>query len=526
MVAPLVLVIGVLYMGQYRENLIRAELATLQMQAQLFAGAIAEGSIRPVQKGRPFLFARPEEIEVMIPERARRMVRRMGETTTNRTRLFNTQGTLTADSQQLAEPAETAALPASSPRQNSLSHVLTRRLTALMEYVPSKTKLPPYPHTASEKISFYPNADAALKGHMQATAWQNNEGKVILTAAAPVQKAKQLMGAVLLTREGRSIEAAMIEVRSDVLTAFGVALGLTIFLSLYLSGMIVRPLRRLARASEAIRLGKNRTIDIPNLDHRNDEIGELASSLRAMTQALWDRMDMIESFAADVSHEIKNPLTSLRSAVETAVRLDDPEKRNRLMAIILHDVQRLDRLISDISNASRLDAELSRDEMRTVDLGRLLQQLADAHRKPMDRGDEEDSENSRIVLNMPVDRPVTVRGNETRLAQVFENLISNALSFSPADESVIVSVGPGKHQVVVTVEDRGPGIPENKLDTIFQRFYTERPKHESYGKHSGLGLSIARQIVETLGGQIFAGNVRDAEGAVVGARFTVILDAA
>jgi two-component system sensor histidine kinase ChvG len=238
-----------------------------------------------------------------------------------------------------------------------------------------------------------------------------------------------------------------------------------------------------------------------------------------MTQALWDRMDSIEHFAADVAHEIKNPLTSLRSAVETVARVKTPQDRDRLMEIILHDVQRLDRLISDISNASRLDAELSRDEMGRVDLRHLLESLA-TFQRPLLQG----SENGAVALKLPAGE-IVVRGNEGRLGQVFENLITNALSFSP-NKAVVVAVTLEKRLVIVSVEDEGPGIPESKLETIFERFYTERPKHEDYGQHSGLGLSIAKQIVNAHGGEIFAENRYDASRRVIGARFVVVLEAA
>jgi two-component system sensor histidine kinase ChvG len=243
-----------------------------------------------------------------------------------------------------------------------------------------------------------------------------------------------------------------------------------------------------------------------------------------MTYALFNRMDTIERFAADVAHEIKNPLTSLRSAVETVTRIKDEDNRKKLMDIIQHDVQRLDRLISDISSASRLDAELSRDEMSKVELAPLMYRLRDAYKKPLKRGsDDRDGDDTRIVLDMPESTGLTIKGNTDRLAQVFGNLLSNALSFSPDDGRVIVRVQIQNDTIVVQVDDQGPGIPENKLQTIFERFYTERPQHESYGEHSGLGLSISKQIVEAHGGQIWAENLRDDQGNIKGARFNVAL---
>lgn len=529
MIAPLVLVMGLLYLGQYRDSLINAELETLKAQSQLFAGAIAEGAIKPAEKGRPFLFARPEEIEVLVPELARRMVRRLGETTESRTRLFNISGTLIGDSRLLTGPGGVVQVTPLAPptEQFTVSAALAYLGTRVLEAMPIKSKLPLYPESSSNQITAYPDAARALQGYVSTSVWQTAKGRILMTAAAPVQKSSQTMGVVMLARDGKEIEKAMVSVRFDVLTVFLGALSITIFLSIYLAGVIGRPLKKLANAAEAIRQGKGRHIDIPDLTHRGDEIGELSQALRDMTSALWERMDSIEGFAADVAHELKNPLTSLRSAVETVAKIKNARDRERLMAIILHDVQRLDRLITDISRASRLDAELSRDELGPVDIGALLERLVEFYRTPLERTKSHQStENHAIALEIPQGWNLNVIGNESRLAQIFENIITNALSFSPSDGRVRVQALPDKHSVRVIVEDQGPGIPHNKLDTIFERFYTERPQHEDYGRHSGLGLSIARQIVKAHGGQIYAENVTDTNGQVKGARFTVILDKA
>ncbi len=534
MIAPLVLVFGVLYMGQYRDTLIGAELETLKAQTQLFAGAVAESAVKPAERGIPFLFAKPEEIEVLIPELSRRMLRHLGEKTRNRARLFDRRGNLIGDSQQLmgdsqqltakdAGPVEVVSL---APGQNSawtLAYVLRYLAENLLHLVPTKNDLKLYPSTTSKIIDDYPDALKSLTGQPSATAWRNHHGDVVLSASAPVVRSRQIMGVVMLTRDGMEIETAMTQVRFDVLTVFLGALSVTIFLSLYLANMIGRPLKKLATAAESVRQGKGRQMNIPDFSSRNDEIGELSVALRGMTKALWDRMDTIERFAADVAHEIKNPLTSLRSAVETVAKVKNQKDQDRLMEIIQHDVIRLDRLISDISNASRLDAELSRDEQGTVDLHLLLEQLVAFTRTYQERQGGDETHISSILLESADPENTKVRGNETRLAQVFDNLISNALSFSPPGRPVTIRVLTDPEEVRVVIDDEGPGIPEGKLETIFERFYTERPKHEDYGSHSGLGLSIARQIVTAHGGQIFAENTRNARGDVAGARFTVIL---
>lgn len=534
LVAPFVLVLGILYMGQYQDNLIRAELETIKAEAQVFAGAISEGAIKPVDQGRPFLFARPVEIETLVPELARRMVRRLGETTDSRTYLFNMDGKMIGDSEELLSRSairhrETMGPPAPVQAIQKLIQKTAQLLTLLL---PHHQHLDLYPMINSRNARDFPDAPFAFDGHVSGTAFRNIDGKIVLSAAAPVQKSRQVMGVVVLRREGKAVEQAMNQIRFEVLTVFMGALSVTIFLSLYLAGIIGRPLRRLSRAAENIRQGKGgRQVEIPDLSRRRDEIGDLSISLRAMTHALWDRMDTIERFAADVAHEIKNPLTSLRSAVETAGVVKNQKDKDRLMEIIHHDVQRLDRLITDISNASRLDAELSRDEMENVDLYLLLHKLADAHKNPMERSGLRDNFTGRSADESPQIRlitngtpPIFVRGNEGRLAQVFENLISNALSFSPPRGLVTITLTLDKTHVRICVDDQGPGIPENKLGAVFERFYSERPKHEAYGRHSGLGLSISHQIVMAHGGKIWAENRQNNGDAVTGARFNVELD--
>jgi two-component system sensor histidine kinase ChvG len=533
LIAPVILAVGLLYLGQYRDSLIASELKTLTLQAQLFAGAIAEGAVRPVQKGKPLFFAKPEEIEMLIPELSRRMLRRLGETMDTRTQLFDRTGQMIGDSQQLARTG-TARDIMGPPRPKTLTDVKGWG-GALLEYVPMQSNLPLYQETISDQVGDYPDAALALKGTIAATAWENKQGQIILTASAPVQKARQKIGVVLLSRDGRDIQQAVDEMRFDVLTIFMGALSITIFLSMYLAGVIGRPLKKLARAAEAVRMGHGRQIDIPDLTHRKDEIGELSAALRDMTGALWDRMDTIERFAADVAHEIKNPLTSLRSAVETAFIVKDREHDlNRLLGIMQHDVTRLNRLISDISNASRLDAELSREEMGVVDLGKLLRPLIEANRLTLEHQQSKKAPDplmlppdEKLVLKIG-DTPMLVRGSDHRLAQVFENLLTNALSFSPPGTAVTIQVQPDRAEdrIAITVTDCGPGIPDGKLESIFERFYSERPKHEDYGSHSGLGLSIARQIVKAHSGVIYAENVRGDDGTISGARFTVILNRA
>jgi len=342
-------------------------------------------------------------------------------------------------------------------------------------------------------------------------------GGLVISVAVPVQRYKQVLGAVMLSSGNGEIEDELRTVRLELLRIFGVALLVTVLLSLYLAGAIARPIRRLAAAAERAR-GRGAHIEIPDFTDRRDEIGELSRSLREMTDALWQRMSAIESFAADVAHEIKNPLSSLRSAVETASRIEDPAKQRRLMAIIQDDVERLDRLITDISDASRLDAELSRLEVAPTDIGAMLRALAEMHEATRAEGAPR-----LIVEIVERGRPLVVRGVESRLSQVFLNVIANAASFSPPEGEIHIRAVHDGQAVLVTVEDEGPGIPEDKLSAIFNRFYTERPAGEKFGTHSGLGLSISKQIVEAHRGRIWAENRTDGTGAVRGARFSIRL---
>jgi two-component system, OmpR family, sensor histidine kinase ChvG len=345
---------------------------------------------------------------------------------------------------------------------------------------------------------------------------------LVLSAAVPVQRYKQVLGAVLLSSDSTDIDKAVRSVRFEILKIFLIALGITVLLSIYLAGTIARPIRRLAAAAERVRRFHGRQVLIPDFSSRGDEIGDLSASFREMTGALWARMDAIERFAADVAHEIKNPLTSLRSAVETAARVDDPRQQRKLLAVVLEDVQRLDRLITDISDASRLDAELSRVELEPVLIGRMLEALTDLHQATAG----EDMPKLVLTLSGALGTQagdLAVLGIEDRLVQVFRNLIANAISFSPLGAPIRVAAERHGEDVVVTIEDDGPGIPDGKLEAIFERFYSERPASEKFGTHSGLGLSISKQIVEAHRGSIRAENRRDVDGSTLGARFIVRL---
>ena len=528
------LVLGLLYLGRYQDRLVQAELDALETEARIFASALGEGAVQRAAD-EPEM---GQESYELSPELGRQMVRRLALATDTHTRLYDADGHLLSDSRVLTGSAgriEIRELPP-PPAGDPVSRAINDLYSRFIDVVPSREGLPLHRERSPGQDTAPPDVERALAGENSKTVWRlesrGGRADLLLTVAVPVQRYKEVLGAVLLSRSGAVIDDAIRSVRFDILKVFAAALLVTVGLSFYLASTIARPIRRLAQAADRLRAGHGRHTEIPDFTRRGDEIGELSGVLRDMTAALWARMDAIERFAADVAHEIKNPLTSLRSAVETVNRIQDPGRRDRLMAIIADDVQRLDRLISDISNASRLDAELSRAEPEPVDIGAMLDTLADIHRATAvpvadAAAGAEDAPPPRVAVEVPAGGGLTVPGLEGRLTQVFQNLIANALSFSPPGGLVRVAArrtGNGARGMVeVTVSDDGPGIPEGKEEAIFERFYSERPAGEKFGTHSGLGLSISKQIVEAHGGTITAANRRGPDGAVTGAAFTVRL---
>jgi len=504
-----ILAAGILYLGEYKDNLIEGELSALATQTEMFAVALSEGAVAETSGG-----------QYRVSEISNQMVRRLVETTGTRARLFKRNGQLAADSRLLAgskAAIRIEELPPPDQSRDPFRDVLEAFDRVLRHLVPSR-RLSHYEEKARPHARDYPEVVAALNGDYVKALRAGDGESLVLSVAVPVQRYKQVLGALMLTTGSERIDAAMFEVRRDILKVFAVVLTVTVLISGYLAGTIARPLRRLAAAAERVRHDHGRHHRIPDMSDRHDEIGELAETLGQMMEALWQRMDAIESFAADVAHEIKNPLTSLRSAVETASRLKDPEQQKKLMTIIAEDVTRLDRLISDISDASRLDAELSRAEAEKVDVGAMLAMLADVQNTTRGGGPE-----IRLERSDGGDRPVVVDGIESRIAQVFRNLISNAVSFSSPDGRIIVSVSRERGYIRVDVDDEGPGIPAGAEENIFKRFYTERPKSEKFGTHSGLGLNISKQIVEAHFGTLVGSNRVGFDDQVAGARFSVHL---
>lgn len=509
-----ILVAGLLYLGDYRENLIDSELENLRTQAEMFAAALGEGA---VGGDTPFS-------QELVRETANRIVLRMVESTDLRARLFRIDGVLVADSRKLLKAGREVEVEILPPPESSggTMREIFDIYDRLVRWLPGQHPPPMYVERPRQHARHYPEVMEAFAGETVYAVRSLDLDHLILTVAVPVQRYKQVLGALLISETSNKIDDDVLDLRLDILNIFLVSLGVTILLSIYLAGTIARPLRRLAMAADRVGGSLNRQDQLPAMNHRADEIGDLACTLRDMTDALWRRMDAIERFAADVSHEIKNPLTSLKSAVETAARVKEPDQQRKLLSIIQEDVERLDRLITDISNASRLDAELSRSEFSSVDIRRMLEILVDVYTSTTKPGGPS------ILLEAATEGPFSVNGMEDRLVQVFRNLIGNAISFSPPDGIVAIAVRCEKtdkttKNVVITLSDDGPGIPPGREQAIFERFYSERPEGEKFGTHSGLGLSISKQIIDAHHGALVAENRYGTGGAIIGARFIVTL---
>jgi two-component system sensor histidine kinase ChvG len=507
------LAVALLYLDDYQEGLVDAAVAGLRTQAQIYAGAIGESATTVENPDAPTINA----------DLARPLLRRIVEPTPGaQARLFGPGGVLIADSRVLPGPGGTVItepLPAPDEPRGPLGRLVERGYDAAMALLVRGLAYPTIPEGADwmPDLAAFPRI---AEGEAPPVLRRTADGRLVISVAVPVSRNRRTVGAVVLTREAREVDEAVFQVRMTILATVAAALVVTVGLSLYLAATIARPVRRLARAAERMREGRGRSGSVPrDLLTRRDEIGELADALDESATALWARVDAIERFAADVAHEIKNPLTSIRSAIETLRRLDDPERRQRLLAIMAEDVQRLDRLISDISDASRVDAELSRTPTERVDLGPILATLAELNEATRSEG------GAHIVVEAPAEG-LAVQAVEGRLVQVLRNLIANAVSFSPPDGTIRITGKQSGGIVEIAVEDEGPGIPEARLEHVFERFYSERPRGEKFGSHSGLGLSISRQIVEALKGTITAENRRGEDGRVCGARFVVRLPAA
>ena len=517
-----VLVAGLIVTDRSRTRLLDARKDTLAIQGEMLAGAIAETAVTENIVARKVIDGVETPIPLINHKEARAIIQRLVLPTKSRARLYDHNGLLIGDSKELWTSQQIDRFELEPPGvDNTIDKWWDRAVDTLVSFYPHPD-LQPYLEAPPDRgPQTYWELAEALQGTASAEDRRSETDGLIVSVAVPVQRLRATVGAVLLTTEGEDIEAIVRRDNEAVLRIMVMSLIVSLFLSAVLGRSIARPIRRLSMAAEeAASWPAGKRVAIPDLSHRHDEIGDLSQSFRRMTEALFARIEAIESFAADVSHELKNPLTSIRSAVDTIHLAKRPEDQARLLEVVREDVDRMDRLITDIANASRLDAELARGEMELVDLMELLDALVSSHEATrMDDGPTVTLSN----LERPTEsNGIYLLGFELRLGQVFSNLISNAVSFSPPRGEIKILVGSGDDEkvedcVLIQVDDQGPGIPPDNLETIFERFYTSRPGME-FGKNSGLGLSISRQIIEAHGGRIWAEN--KSEG---GARFCVTL---
>nr|WP_246696728.1 sensor histidine kinase [Methylobacterium planeticum] len=544
LVGLIVLLLGFLYLNQFRQGLIQARVQSLLIQGEIIAGAIASSAsvdtdtiridpdkLLQQQAGEgAAIDENPSPLAFSLnPERVAPLLRRLVTPTGNRARVYDQEGGLLFDTRSLYARGDINRADQSAVRpqkHNFLEQVFdwaqTRVFGIFGERVRKQEEVGPVNGRSLREVQ------AAMSGARGNIVRRNEIGETTVSVAVPIQRGGSVRGALMLSTQGDAIDRVIASERFGLVQVFLVAALVMVVLSILLAGAIAGPVRRLADAAEKVRMGIKSRQEIPDFTNRTDEIGHLSGALRDMTQALYRRIDAIESFAADVSHELKNPLTSLRSAVETLPLAKSDESRGRLMEIIQHDVKRLDRLISDISDASRLDAELARAEARRVDIRKLLTTVVSV------ANERRRSKDALIQLDIeaPADQenPFGIIGHDSRLGQVVNNLLDNARSFSPSDAKVRVALRRVRNEIELICEDEGPGIPEHALERIFERFYTDRPE-QGFGQNSGLGLSISRQIVQAHRGSIRAENrpgPADEEGqpTVRGARFIVRLPAA
>ena len=497
-----ILIAGAMVLNEMRAGLVVSKKQDLVSQAQIFTNLLGEEAT----VGRP-------QPDLQIDE-ARMLIRSLNLSERVRARVVTIDGEVAADSLFLSDRVDVSALP--PLRDPSGRQPWSVRVSQWAE----KTFGAILPNRGGDAVRAQPyeaEFEAALQGSEAASQRFSDRGERVISVSMPISHVSAVVG--VLTLEANDVDAIVRAERTALIPIIGVAMLVALVTSILLTLGIARPLRRLALAADRVRTGRSTRLDLPKFSQRKDEIGQLAQAVDAMTDSLVERITANEQFAADVAHELKNPLTSIRSAIETAEMVkDDPEASGKLRAVIAKDVQRLDRLITDISNASRLEAEMTRSQAEVIDIARFVGDIVRTY------GDGHTKQASVRFIDDTMGSGLRVRGSEGALGQVVRNLVDNALSFSPEGSVVQVSIlqaasGP-QTLARILVEDEGPGIPEDKLETIFARFYTDRPKGSAFGNNSGLGLSIVRQIVTTHRGEVRAEN--RAEG---GARFILELPA-
>ena len=473
------------YLDSFRSRLTTARVSQAQSEVTLVADALSAAA----------------------PGTRQLLLRKLGQDSGTRLRLYNASGAKVMDSWAGARPTYELRDPDQEPWTKDIARLLDNGLDAIVGARRPPRLVPP----AADRLQSWPEALTSLRsGTSTQMVRRAPDGSAYVSAATPV--ALEGGSVLLLTVNARDIRRIVRDERMTLAIILLTTIILSVLLSLFLARTIARPLRRLATAAHRVRLGRAREVDVPLLPARRDEIGLLARALHDMTQSLRYRIDATEAFAADVTHELKNPLASLRSAVDSLGRVDDRDLQRQLIDVVRHDVVRLDRLIVDIAEVSRLDAELTRARFEAVDLGAMIESLLPLwEERALGRG-------VRLAFARPRAGTAVIMGEESRLARVFDNVVDNAVSFSPAGSLVEIAAASIASDVIVSVEDEGPGVPLAAREAIFNRFHSIRPEGEAFGRHSGLGLAIARAIVEGHDGRITAESRHDGR---TGARFVI-----
>ncbi len=531
----LLLSLGILYFNQLRQGLINARSQSLMVQAQIIASAVAGSATADTST----IVIDPEKMDAepdlsdndagmggsyfpITPDRAGPVIRRLLANTSIRGQIVDTSGSLVVDSNILNDSGitQTTILP---PHKIGWGEWFAEPFYWLGDRMFAQN-FPKHQDYALSDNQTRPEIAAALGGATVNLTRLNAAHETTVLVVVPVQRFRAIQGALVLSTEGGEIDSVLRSERRIVFFTFGFSALVALALSTLLARTIARPIRRLSAASDRVRRGINHSrVEIPDFTSRSDEIGQLSGSLRHMTKALYDRIAAIEAFAADVAHELKNPLTSMRSAMETFHYAKNDEQRSKLLEIMVHDVQRMDRLISDISDASRLDAELARAEVHPINFADLVTNITN-------HANETAKPNlARIEFVKPDTGNFMVLGHDSRLGQVLRNLIDNARSFAAPSSVVQIKLRRVGEDVEIRVEDEGPGIPQDNIERIFERFYTDRPD-QSFGGNSGLGLAISRQVIEAHKGRIWAENrLGKKQGErptpILGARFIIRLPA-
>ena len=541
------LVSGILFLNQFRAGLIEAKVQSLQTQGEIIASAI--GTSAAIDTGEVALevqrstatkdgagesvVAVPDQglgsLEFTInPERAAPELRDLIRPTKTRARIYDRNGTLVLDSDTLFSRGQILRYDLPPPNDQK-PDIITRYWRLMLQWIWSQD-LPTYVENGGLNGKEITEVASALNGISVPIVRANDRGELIVSVAVPIKPVHAVLGVLLLSTRGGDIDGIVASERWQIMRIGLFAAVVTVLLSVLMAHTIAGPIHELSDAAERVRRRIKARAEIPDYSFRSDEIGHLSASLRDMTSALYRRLDAIESFAADVSHELKNPLTSLRSAAETLPRVKTKESRQRLMDVINDDVGRLDRLITDISDASRLDAELSREDAEPIDVANMIEAVVPAFAQSVP------GTGPRIEIELPDARtlarnPFMIVGHDSRLGQVLTNLLDNAVSFSPKRGKIVVAARRVGREIEISVEDEGPGIPPENRTKVFDRFYTDRPGEESFGKNSGLGLNISQQIVLAHGGSIWAesgsngasGNSGRGRKSNPGARFVIRL---